>query len=134
SDPYQQPEHVRISPQPLSVDDALRLWSAMQVQYRPSAAYEVSVVLIESAYPVQAPLPVLSLGQDGRGPTASASRHFSLERLKVPPGRPTGTVQVGDIVTLRGVFPVGVDRIEVELHHARLGSLFLAPEPSSPTT
>jgi hypothetical protein len=39
-----------------------RLWSAIQSHYRPTAAYHVSVVLIEATKPTRSGLPVLSRG------------------------------------------------------------------------
>jgi uncharacterized protein DUF4255 len=39
-----------------------KLWSAFQAHYRPTAAYQVSVVLIEASQPARSPLPVLSRG------------------------------------------------------------------------
>jgi hypothetical protein len=40
---------VRVTLQPLSLEEMSRLWSTFQTQYRLSVAYEVSVVLIDSA-------------------------------------------------------------------------------------
>jgi hypothetical protein len=62
-----QVERVRITLQPLSVEEIFRLWSGFQSQYRISVAYEVSVVLIDSTQPTKTPLPVLTRGRDNRG-------------------------------------------------------------------
>lgn len=43
---HQQAERIRITPQPLTVDEMSKLWTMFQAPYRLSAAYEVSVVLI----------------------------------------------------------------------------------------
>ena len=67
NDLHEQMERVRITPQPLSVDEMYKLWTTFQTQYRISAAYEVSVVLIESTLPVKTPLPVLKRGADDTG-------------------------------------------------------------------
>src|SRR5262249_5912737 len=40
-----------------------KLWTAIKSEYRPSAAYQVSVVLIEGMRPGVSPLPVLSRGE-----------------------------------------------------------------------
>ena len=48
---HEQIERVRITPQPLSVDELSKLWTAFQTHFRISAAYQVSVVLIESTRP-----------------------------------------------------------------------------------
>jgi len=53
-----QVEQIKITPQVLSVDEMSRLWTAFQSNYRPSAAYLVTVVLIESRRATSAPLPV----------------------------------------------------------------------------
>ena len=57
-----QVEHIRITPATLNSEEMSRLWSALQAHYRPTAAYHVSVVLIESTRPASSPLPVLSRG------------------------------------------------------------------------
>ena len=67
-----QIERVRITPQPLSLEELSKLWMIFQTGYRISAAYQVSVVLIESTRPSRTPLPVLTRGQDDRGVSAQA--------------------------------------------------------------
>lgn len=57
-----QLEMLKITPRPLSMDDMSKLWTAFQVSYRTSVAYEVSLVLIERDLPTRVPLPVLSRG------------------------------------------------------------------------
>lgn len=64
---HEQYELVHIAPQPLSVDDMSKLWATFQTQYRISAAYELSVVLIDSMLRRRAPLPVLRRGEADRG-------------------------------------------------------------------
>lgn len=59
----EQIEQVKITPQPMSSDEMSKLWSAFQSKYRPTAAYQVSVVLLESTLPARAPLPVLRRGR-----------------------------------------------------------------------
>lgn len=68
-----QVERVRITLQPLSVEEIFRLWSGFQTQYRISVAYEVAVVLIESTRPTKTPLPVLTRGPGDSGVTAQGS-------------------------------------------------------------
>ncbi len=55
-----QVEQIRISPTALGTEEMSRLWSAMQAKYRPTAAYMVSVVLIESRKPTRSNLPVVA--------------------------------------------------------------------------
>lgn len=58
-----QVEQIRISPSTMSSEEMSQFWSAQKAQYRPMAAYDVSVVLIQSVLPAVAPLPVLSRGE-----------------------------------------------------------------------
>lgn len=51
-------EALKITPVPLSADEMSRLWSGFNVPYRPSVAYQVSVVLLASSRSVRSPLPV----------------------------------------------------------------------------
>jgi hypothetical protein len=62
SDLADQVDAVTVTPDPMDAEEMSRLWSAMQAHYRPTAAYLVSVVLIESRKPVRTPLPVLTRG------------------------------------------------------------------------
>lgn len=70
NDLHLQVERIRITPQPVSVDELSKLWTTFQTQYRLSTCYEVGVVLIESTRPAKAALPVLRRGADDRGPAA----------------------------------------------------------------
>lgn len=55
-----QIEICKITPQQLGTEELSKLWTAFQSKFRVSAAYAVSVVLIESNVPNKAALPVLS--------------------------------------------------------------------------
>jgi hypothetical protein len=57
-----QIEQLRITPEFLNTEEMSKLWTATQAHYRPTAAYQVTVVLIESERPTRAPLPVLTRG------------------------------------------------------------------------
>jgi hypothetical protein len=67
SDLADQVERIRITLQPLLFEEMSKLWTTFQIHYRLSAAYQVSVVLIESARPTRTPLPVLMRGIGDRG-------------------------------------------------------------------
>ena len=54
----EQVEQIKITPQALSTEEVSKLWSAFGSRYRPSVAYQASVVLIESRKQVRTPLPV----------------------------------------------------------------------------
>lgn len=100
SDLHQQIERVRLTLQPLPFDEMSKLWTAFQTQFRLSAAYQVSVVLIESTQLARRPLPVLARGQDDRGVGVLAGTLPVLEQLRPPLGLPA--VQLGDALTLLG--------------------------------
>src|SRR5258707_1341569 len=55
----EQVEQIKIWPETLSTEEISRLWTAFQAKYRPTAAYQVSVVLIESRAAIKSALPVL---------------------------------------------------------------------------
>jgi Pvc16 N-terminal domain len=55
-------ETLKITWAPMDVDALSKLWTAIQTHFRPSAAFEVSVVLIEADRAASAPLPVLTRG------------------------------------------------------------------------
>ena len=57
-----QIELIKISPLNLNIEEISKLWTAIQTKYRPTAAYQVSVVLIEGTRPARTPLPVLRQG------------------------------------------------------------------------
>jgi hypothetical protein len=56
----EQVEQIKIWPETLSTEEISRLWTAFQAKYRPTAAYQVSVVLIESRASTKSALPVLT--------------------------------------------------------------------------
>jgi hypothetical protein len=58
SDLAEQVEQIKIVPVALTTEEISRLWTAFQAKYRPTAAYQVSVVLIESRQATRAALPV----------------------------------------------------------------------------
>ncbi|WCM54375.1 DUF4255 domain-containing protein [Pseudomonas sp. WJP1] len=55
-----QVEQLRVTPLNLSADEVSRIWSAIQLPARPSAAYLISVVLQSTARSQRTPLPVLA--------------------------------------------------------------------------
>jgi hypothetical protein len=77
-------ERVKITPLPISIEELSKLWTVFQTNYRVSAAYEVTVILIDSHTPVKAALPVLKRGEEDRGPAASASLPPLLRSVKPP--------------------------------------------------
>jgi len=62
SDLDKQVERVRITLQPMSLEEISKLWTGLVTQYRLSVGYEVSVMLIDSTQAKKTPLPVLTRG------------------------------------------------------------------------
>jgi hypothetical protein len=58
----EQFEQIRIVPQQLNTEEMSKLWAAFGTKYRPTAAYQASVVLIESRQSARGALPVRSRG------------------------------------------------------------------------
>lgn len=58
SDLAEQVEQIRITPEYLNTEEMSKLWAAMMANYRPTAHYLVSVVLIESRRAAKSALPV----------------------------------------------------------------------------
>lgn len=54
----EQIETIKITPMGLNTEEMSKLWGAFQTNYRPTVAYYISVVLIESEPPARSPLPV----------------------------------------------------------------------------
>lgn len=100
SDLHRQIERIRLVLLKLSFDEMSQIWRPFQVQYRISAAYQVSIVLIEGNTPAKAPLPVLRRGSEDRGVVATASLPPSLLDVVLPHGKPSA--ELGDILVIRG--------------------------------
>jgi hypothetical protein len=58
ADLAEQLEQIKIVPQSMSTEEMSKLWTALHTSYRPTAAYQVSVVLIESRRPTRQTFPV----------------------------------------------------------------------------
>ena len=100
-----QPERVRVTLQPLSIEDISKLWAGFQMQYRLSVAYEVAVVLIDPLTPVRAGPPVLARGPTGAGFLAGADPLNAFPQLfALSPSRP---LRAGETLTLQGAGLLG---------------------------
>jgi hypothetical protein len=125
SDLADQVEQLRITPTLMSTEEMSRLWSALQAHYRPTAAYQISVVLIQSTRATKSALPVLTRGP--RDPVTQRERGVVVEPSMVPPFPTVSAVeppqrqvaaQPGDTVTLRGHHLDG-SNIVVAFEHPR---------------
>ena len=113
-----QVERIRITADELTLDDISKLWGNFQsADYRLSAAYEVSVVFIESTRPSRTPLPVLRRGADDLGPEVSVVPPAVLWGLRFPNQKPAA--EFGDVVTLLGA-QLSSDHATVQFRRARL--------------
>ncbi len=118
---HHQIERLRITPDPLTLDDMSKLWTSFQsAEYRLSTGYEVSVVLIDSTRAAKTPLPVLTRGEDDRGIIAQGNLippFPALSEIVLPNQQPSALL--GDVVTINGHHLDG-DAVEVRFRNHRL--------------
>ena len=127
NDLHQQIERVRITAQPLGIDEMNKLWGAFQTNYRLSVAYRVSLVLIESQRSKRAPLPVLTIGEGDSGIISQPSLippYPTLESITLPANQ--NSARLGDSITLVGHHLSG-SAVEVRLVHPVLSSPIVVP-------
>ena len=129
ADLAEQVEMLKITPSAMNAEEMSRLWSALQAPYRPTAAFQVSVVLIEPQGPAISPLPVLTRGR--RIPGTERDEGVTVTPGLVPPyptlesvlaaANPTpSTLQLGDVLTVRGHHLAGTARA-IWLRNDRFG-------------
>jgi hypothetical protein len=104
-----QVETLKITPQYLNTEEMSKLWTATQSNFRPSAAYQVSVVLIEAQQSTRPTLPVLSRGEVNlvtgreRGVVVTPSLIPPLPTIEsVRPDGEQTVVRLGENVSLTG--------------------------------
>jgi len=110
-----QLERVRISHEPLTLDEMSKLWGSFQKEYRTSTAYTVSVVLIDSDRASRTPVPVLTRGEGDVGAVVvpEPTPPFpTLERTE-PPKRRDAAI-LGDVVALHGHHLDGAQWVRLE--------------------
>lgn len=95
-----QIESLRITPWAMNLEDMSKLWTIFQTEYRISAAYEVTVALIDSRVPVRSPVPVLKRGPTDRGPEAQGSLPPTLDTVRPP--RSQSAVRLGEDLRIEG--------------------------------
>ncbi|MDO9598368.1 MAG: DUF4255 domain-containing protein [Azoarcus sp.] len=120
-----QLELLRITPQFLNTEEMSKLWTATLSNYRPTAAYQVSVVLIEATRPTRPTLPVLTRGEVDlvsgreRGVVVTPSLIPPLPMIEaVLPADNQPVVLLDQAVTLEGHHLDGSNR-EVHLRNER---------------
>jgi hypothetical protein len=131
--PHKQIEGIRITPQPLSLDEMSKLWTTFQSQYRTSVAYQVSVVLVESEKEAVSPLPVLQRGRDDQGVITQPDLippGPTLTELVFPKKQPA--LHLRDPLTIRGHHLQGEQPLQLRLIHPRREVLIENINPVSP--
>ena len=130
-----QVERVRITLQPLSVEEISKLWTGFATQYRLSVGYEVSVALIDSTQPVRTPLPVLTRGPQDKGTPSQADLIPPFPALDsvVPPNQQP-SAKLGDTLTLTGQHLDGTNIGVVFDHALWSASVEVPPNPGSTST
>lgn len=137
ADLQSQVECVRLTWHPLSLEEMSKLWGGLQTQFRLSAAYEASVVLIESTLPSRTPLPVLQRGAGDHGVDAQASLispypaidGLVLTQMPVAPGQQD--TPMPDKITS----PLPGDLLTIQGHHlsgSSVRAIFKSPRPDIP--
>ena len=119
-----QLERVRITLQPLSIEDISKLWAGFQMQYRLSVAYEVAVVLIDSRRPIRSGVPVLARGADGTGFRSSADLDGVYPRIRS--GLPARPLRPGDTINATGLGLIG-DTVTAQFASGRLNQPVQVP-------
>jgi hypothetical protein len=129
ADLAEQVEMLKITPSAMNAEEMSRLWSALQAPYRPTAAFQVSVVLIEPQGPAISPLPVLTRGrrilgtERDEGVTVTPGLvppYPTLESVLAAANPTPSTLQLGDVLTARGHHLAGTARA-IWLRNDRLG-------------
>jgi uncharacterized protein DUF4255 len=138
SDLADQIEQLRIVPVVMPIDEMSKLWAAIQSHYRPSAAYQVSVVLIEAERAGRTPLPVLSRGpvdaatQRDRGVVVNADMLSPVPTLlgAEPPSRQT-VARLGETIKVKGVRLAGSGATALLAHRLVPDAIEIAVTPDA---
>jgi len=105
ADLAEQVELLKITTQAMNGEEMSRLWSALQARYRPTVAFQVSVVLIVPQRPARTALPVLRRGELDQGAfvTPGLVPPFpTLLSLLAPSHATPSVLRLGDAAVLGG--------------------------------
>ena len=97
-----QIELVKITPVFLNSEELSKMWTAMQARYRPTMAYMVSVVLIESRGGTRIAPPVLQQGPNDSGPVAVGAPPPSLASVRPAASTSLPAMRLGDDLVVSG--------------------------------
>lgn len=136
-----QIEQIKFTPENLNSEEMSKLWTSFQSNYRPTAAYQATVALIEAEQPASIPLPVLTIGPVN--PETNQATGIIVQPHLIPPV-PTITgiepqnqqsaVRLGESLILRG-HHLGGEDIRVQFTNRRLNEpIEIIPEPGSTET
>lgn len=115
-------ERLRVTPLTLPMDEMSKLWTALQTNYRVSAGYEVTVVLIDSQRAGPASLPVLRRGSDDRGADVRGALAPVLAELRYTRGQIAA--RLGEDVVLR-CSPLDLANTKLRFSNPRIGEPLL---------
>ena len=141
SDLADQVEAIRITPITMPIDELSKLWTAIKSEFRPSAAYQVSVVLVEARISARSPLPVLSRGvvdpvtHRDRGVVVQPDLQPPLPTLvSIEPPAKQSVARLGETVQVHGVRLSGVGATALLLHRLVDAPIEIAVVPDGPGT
>jgi hypothetical protein len=141
SDLADQFEAIRITPAVMTIEEMSKLWAAFQSHYRPSAAYQVSVVLIDAQRPTRNPLPVLSRGLvdpvtlRDRGVVVNADLLPPVPTLlSAAPAAKQAAARLGEPVTVSGVRLAGTGATALLTHRLVTTPIELPVAPNAAGT
>jgi hypothetical protein len=136
-----QVEQIKITPEYLNSEEMSKLWTAVQSNYRPTAAYQATVVLIEAEQPGITALPVLTrgprvevegLGEREQGIIAQPGLVPILPTITaIEPPLQQSSARLGDVITIRGHDLDGTDLSVRFVHHRLDDPLEVSPEPGA---
>lgn len=141
SDLADQVETIRITPIVMPVEEMSKLWAAIQSHYRPSAAYQVAVVLIEAQKPAASPLPVLSRGlldpgtHRDRGVVVNADLLAPVPTLTgIEPAAKQLVARIGESLMVTGVRLIGASPTALLTHRLVPDPIEIAVTPNAAGT
>jgi hypothetical protein len=114
-----QVELLKITPVYLGTEDLSKLWTSMQARYRPSMAYLVSVVLIQSDARTTSAPPVLKRGPEDRGPVAQGAPAPALASVRPAALDVLPAVRLGEELVVTGTNLRSADA-KLQLENVRL--------------
>lgn len=117
ADLAEQVEQIKICPLSMSTEEMSKLWTAFQTHYRPTATYQVSVVLIESRRSVKSALPVRQ-----RNIVAMPFRQPLIEQI-VDSGGANRQIVIGSTLKIVG------QQLQANSTKVQIGSLAISVEP-----